>query len=118
MHGDTIPRRWCDIIWTASTRVRRLSEQRVKHIYYGLMSILAVWGLLVLIFVEPLAILKIGGVAMNLALGAAALHALYVNCTLLPREVQPNWFMRAGVVFCSLFFFGISGIVFLSLWSL
>ena len=52
---------------------------------------------------------------MNLGLGASALHALYVNCTLLPPEVRPNWFIRAGVVFCSLFFFGISGIVFVSL---
>jgi len=115
MSGDTLPRRWCDIIWTASARARRLGEQRVKQIYYGLMSLMAVWGLLVLMFLEPLAILKIGGVLMNLGLGASALHALYVNCTLLPREVRPNWFMRVGVVFCSLFFFGITGIVFVSL---
>jgi hypothetical protein len=115
MSGDTIPRRWCDIIWTASARARRLGEEKVKRIYYGLMSIMAVSGLLVLIFLEPLAILKIGGVLMNLALGASALHGLYVNCTLLPREVRPNWFIRTGVVFCGLFFFGISGIVLVSL---
>ena len=48
-------------------------------------------------------------------LGAVSLHALFVNCTLLPREVRPSWFMRIGVVFCSAFFFGISGIVFVSL---
>ena len=113
--GDTGPRRWCDIIWTASARARRLGEHRVKQIYYGLMSLQGVWGLLVLMFLEPLAILKIAGVLMNLGLGASALHALYVNCTLLPREVRPNWFIRAGVVFCSLFFFGISGIVFVAL---
>ena len=87
----------------------------MKHIYYGLMSLKAVWGLVILMFLEPLAILKIAGVLMNLSLGAAALHALYVNCTLLPREVRPNWFIRAGVVFCGLFFFGISGIVLVSL---
>jgi hypothetical protein len=113
--GDTGPRRWCDIIWTASARARRLGEHRVKQIYYGLMSLQGVWGLLVLMFLEPLAILKIAGVLMNLGLGASALHALYVNCTLLPREVRPNWFIRAGVVFCSLFFFGVSGIVFVAL---
>ena len=115
MQGDTIPRRWCDIIWTASARARRLNEQHVKRIYYGLMSLMAVWGLLVLMLLEPLAILKIGGVLMNVGLGASAIHALYVNCTLLPPEVRPNWFMRLGVIACSLFFFGISGIVFVSL---
>ena len=115
MSGDTLPRRWCDIIWTASARARRLGAQSVKRIYYGLMSLMAVWGLLVLMFLEPLAILKIGGVLMNVGLGASSLHALFVNCTLLPPEVRPNWFMRAGVVLCSLFFFAISGIVFVSL---
>ena len=115
MSGDTLPRRWCDIIWTASPRARQLGEQRVKQIYYSLMALMAVWGLLVLMFLEPLEILKIGGVLMNLGLGASALHALYVNCTLLPPEVRPNWFMCLGIIFCSLFFFGISGIVFISL---
>ena len=115
MQGDTVPRRWCDIIWTASARARRLGERRVKHIYYGLMTMMAVWGFLVLLFLEPLAILKIGGVLMNFGLGASALHALYVNCTLLPPEVRPNWFSRVGVVLCSIFFFGISGIVVVSL---
>ena len=115
MSGDTIPRRWCDIIWTASARARRLGEGQVKRIYYGIMSLMAVWGILVLMFLEPLTILKIGGVLGNLSLGSSALHALYVNCTLLPPEVRPNWFMRLGVVFCTLFFFTISGIVFVSL---
>ena len=115
MSGDTIPRRWCDIIWTASKRARQLGEEKVRRIYYSIMSLMAVWGLLILIFLEPLAILKIGGVLMNLALGASALHALYVNCTLLPQAVRPNWFIRIGVVFCGLFFFTISGIVFVSL---
>ncbi|MCH2127868.1 MAG: Nramp family divalent metal transporter [Pirellulaceae bacterium] len=113
---DTVPRRWCDIIWTASPRARRLDEHGVRKIYYGLMFLLAVWGLLVLIFLEPLAILKIGGVLMNFGLGAAALHAIVVNCTLLPPEVRPNWFMRIGVVCSSVFFFTISGIVLFTLW--
>ena len=61
MAGDTIPRRWCDIIWTASSRARRMSPEKVKHLYYGLMLLMGVWGLLVLMFLEPLTILKIGG---------------------------------------------------------
>ena len=115
MSGDTIPRRWCDIIWTASSRARQLGKDKVKQIYYGIMAVMAVWGLIVLMFLDPLDILKIGGVLANIGLGGSALHALYVNCTLLPPEVRPNWFMRLGVVCCVLFFFTISGIVFVSL---
>ena len=115
MSGDTIPRRWCDIIWTASSRARQLGKDKVKQIYYGIMAVMAVWGLIVLMFLDPLDILKIGGVLANIGLGGSALHALYVNCTLLPPEVRPNWFMRLGVICCVLFFFTISGIVFVSL---
>lgn len=115
MQGDTVPRRWCDIIWTASAHARRLGERQVKQLYYGLMAIIGVFGFLVLLFMDPLSILKVGGVLMNVALGASSLHALFVNCTFLPPEVRPNWFIRAGVLFCSMFFFAISGVVFISL---
>jgi len=116
MSGDTIPRRWCDIIWTASSRARRLDETKVRYIYYGIMAVVGTFGLLILIFLkDPVIILKIGGVLGNFALGGSALHSLYVNCTLLPREVQPNWFMRIGVSFCGFFFFSISGVVLYSL---
>ena len=115
MGGDTLPRRWCDIIWTASSTARRMGKEKVKYIYYGLMAVMGVFGLVVLMTLDTLAILKIGGVLMNVGLGASSLHALFVNCTLLPPEVRPNWFMRLGVIFCSVFFFGISGIVFYSL---
>ena len=63
----------------------------------------------------PLEILKIGGVLMNFALGGSALHALYINRTLLPRELRPNWFMQLGIIICGLFFFAISGIVLVNL---
>ena len=115
MAGATGPRRWCDIIWTASPRARGMSIEKVKPLYYGLMFVIGVWGFLVLMFLEPLTLLKIGGVLMNVGLGASSLHALHVNCTLLPPEIRPNWFMRLGVIFCGLFFFAISGIVLVSL---
>jgi hypothetical protein len=114
--GDTVPRRWCDIIWAASSWARRLGETRVKYIYYSLMIGMAIFGLVALIYVEPLALLKISGFVGNIALGSSALHALYVNCTLLPPPLRPNWFMRAGVLFCTLFFFSISGITLMTLW--
>ena len=111
MSGDTIPRRWCDILWTASSRVRQMREDSVKYIYYGIMSMYLIWGVFVLVVLGPLGILKIAGVLMNLSLGIASLHTLYVNRTLLPKEFQPGWFMQLGLLFCSLFFFAVSGIV-------
>ena len=46
--GDQIARRWTDIIWTASSRVKRLGGTRVKYVYYSILSVYAVWGLFVL----------------------------------------------------------------------
>jgi len=115
MSGDTIPRRWCDILWTASSRMHRVKEHQVKYVYYGIMAAYASWGLVALTLVGPLGILKLGGIFMNLALGGSALHTLYVNRTLLPDELKPNWFMQLGLVFCCLFFFGITVIVAITL---
>ncbi|MCI0457118.1 MAG: Nramp family divalent metal transporter [Gemmataceae bacterium] len=115
LSGDILARRWTDIIWTSSTRAHRLQGHQVKYVYYGIMLLYAAWGLVALATFDPLQIAKIGAVLMNVALGFSALHTLYVNRTLLPRELRPNGLMQAGVIGCGVFFLGISVIVFLSL---
>jgi len=112
LSGDIIARRWTDIIWTTSTRIRRLGGNQVKYVYYGILLIYAVWGLVALTYFSPLQIAKIGAILMNVALGFSSLHTLYVNRTLLPREMRPNWFMQLGTIFCGVFFLAISAIVF------
>jgi hypothetical protein len=47
----------------------------------------------------------------NISIGVASLHTLWVNRTLLPRELRPNWFMQLGLIFSGMVFLGISGIV-------
>ena len=39
------------------------------------------------------------------------MHTLYVNRTLLPKELQPNLLMQFGLVFCSLFFITVTLVV-------
>jgi hypothetical protein len=110
--GDVISRRWTDIIWTSSSRARRLEGHQVIYIYYTILLIYAGWGLIALSLFDPLQIAKIGAVLMNVAMGFSAFHTLYVNHTLMPRELRPNWLMKVGVFGCGVFFFGISAIVF------
>ncbi len=109
--GDQLARRWTDIIWTASPWAQKLEGNQVKYVYYAILILYGAWGLLALTFLDPIQVLKVAGVLMNLALGFSSLHTLYVNRTLLPTELKPNLFMQAGLVFCGLFFIGISGIV-------
>jgi hypothetical protein len=116
MSGDIIARRWTDVIWTSSRHVQRLRGHQVKYIYYGILLIYGLWGLLVLTVVaDPLRILKVAGFLMNVALGCTAWHVLYVNRTLLPREFGPGWFMQAGLVASGCFFLGTSVVVLLGL---
>ena len=109
--GDQIARRWTDIVWTASSRIKRMGGNHVKYVYYSILGMYAVWGLFVLWRLPALDIAKIGAVLGNFALGFSALHALYANRVLLPKELQPNWFLQIGVLCCGIFFIGISLIV-------
>jgi hypothetical protein len=109
--GDQIARRWTDIIWTASKRIKRVGGHQVTYVYYSILCLYAVWGLFVLWRLPALDIAKIGAALGNVALGFSALHSLYANRTLLPKELQPHWLLQIGVVLCGLFFIGISTIV-------
>ena len=109
--GEAIARRWTDVIWTTSSTARRLQGNRVKYIYYGILALYAVWGVIWLSLFEPLTLAIIGAVLGNVALSFTAFHALYVNRTLLPAQVKPNWFMQAGLFTCGAFFLALSLIV-------
>ncbi len=113
LSGDMIARRWTDIIWSSNPQAQRLYGNQVKYVYYGILLLYAVWGLIALWLFDPLIILQIAGVLMNLAMGFSAWHTVYVNRTLLPPELRPNWFMQAGTILCGVFFLGITVVVFL-----
>jgi hypothetical protein len=105
---DQIARRWTDMIWTASTHAHRLGRGEVRLIYYGILTVYALWGLVILWLLPALQIAKIGAVLGNLALGFSSLQALHVNRTLLPPALRPNAAQQLGTACCGIFFLGIS----------
>lgn len=113
--GDQLARRWTDIIWTSSRWAKHIREDHVKYVYYAILAAYGAWGLVALTLFDPIQILKLAGVLMDVALGFAAWHTLYVNLTLLPRELRPNWLMRLGTFACGAFFWAVSVIV---VWTL
>jgi len=113
--ADQIARRWTDILWVTSAKTRSMEGHQVKYLYYGILFLYGIWGLFALWIFNPLQMAKVGSVLQNVALGATALHTLYVNRTLLPRELQGNWFKRAGVLACAIYFLGITLVVILTL---
>ena len=115
LSGDMISRRWTDIIWSSNSRVQKMPGDRVRWIYYSILTLYGVWGLVALTLFDPMQIAKIAAVLMNIALGWSALHAVYVNRVLLPRELQSPILMQLGTIACGFFFLGISTIVFLTM---
>ena len=113
--GDSLARRWTDIIWVVSTWARTLQGNQVKYVYYSILLIYGCCGLISLTFLDPLQIAKIGAGLGNVALGVSALHTFYVNRTLLPRELQPSLFMQLGLISCGVASLSIS-VVGLSSW--
>ncbi len=105
---DQIARRWTDMIWTASGRAHHLSGGEVRFVYYGILALYAVLGMVILWFLNPIAIAEIGVVLGNLSLGFSTLQALHVNRRLLPRELRPGWLQQAGTFCCGIFFLGVS----------
>lgn len=112
--SDSISRRWTDIIWVCSKKAQTLGGNQVKLIYYAILTVFGIWGLFALSLLDPLQIAKLGACLGNVALGATALHTLYVNRTLLPRETRPGWFQQLGLICCGVSFLGITVIVVLT----
>jgi lysylphosphatidylglycerol synthetase-like protein (DUF2156 family) len=96
------------MIWSASGRVRQLGRGEVRYVYYGILIAYCGWGLVILSLFPALAIAKYGVILQNIALGVVSLQAWYVNRVLMPRELQPRWFMQLGAVAGGMFFLGIS----------
>jgi hypothetical protein len=106
--GDQIARRWTDMIWSGTRWAKRFAGEQVKFLYYSILALYGLWGLLALSLFDPMQIAKIGAVLQNVALGFVTLHALHINRVLLPRELHPGWFLQLSAVVCGVFFLGIS----------
>jgi len=114
---DGMCRRWTDVIWTGVRRLHKLPGNQAKYVYYAILVLYALWGMLALrLTPNPLVLAVASGVMMNFALAFSALHTLYVDMRLLPPPLRPGWLLRFGLVACAAFYFGISAIAFRQQW--
>ncbi len=93
-----------DILWTGSARVRRWRGGDVRAVYYIIMAVLVVWGLIAIRLAQPIVLLKLGANVAGGVLMFASLHLLYVNTRLLPPHVRPPLWRRAALVGVALFY--------------
>ncbi|MFN7919815.1 MAG: Nramp family divalent metal transporter [Bryobacteraceae bacterium] len=114
---DNIARRWTDVLWIGSGRLHKLDDHKVKLVYYTILALYCVWGLVALrITPNPLVLAIATGVMWNFALGFSALHTLWALRTLLPGPLRPGLAQSLGLIACAIFYIGISSIAFAQQW--
>jgi hypothetical protein len=114
---DSIARRWTDILWMGWSRLKKVDEHKAKYVYYTILAIYCLWGLVALrVTPNPLVLAIATGVMWNFALGFTAIHTLVVVRTLLPAQLRPNVFQCLGLVACALFYVGVSALALTQQW--
>ena len=93
-----------DILWTGSRRLRAWRGGDVRAVYYSVLAVLVVWGLIALRLAQPAALLQIGANIAAFVLVFASLHVLYVNTTLLPPALRPPAWRRGMLVAMAVFY--------------
>lgn len=102
--ADGYFRRWIDVLWTGLPALKSWKPHAVGRLYFAMLCTYCVTGLFVLAFVPQGMIMKWATNIYNYALGFSCAHVLYVNTTLLPKELRPNWFIRTALVMSFVFF--------------
>jgi hypothetical protein len=111
---DDFSRRWTDAIWTAVPVVRKtFRANQVQWIYYGILSLYVLWSF---VFAYALSTPRLMTLILanlnNVAIGLTSLQLLWINLTLLPRELRPRWHHVCGLLGCAVFYLGFAGLVF------
>ena len=98
---DGVPRTYTDIIWTGLKRARNLGEHNAKWIYYPILGVYILWGIIAMYFVKPFFMILVSATIGGYLLVITALHTLYVNRKFLPKEIQPPMWKQIGLVLCA-----------------
>jgi hypothetical protein len=93
-----------DILWTGSSRLRSWRGGDVRTVYYCVLAITVLWGIVALRLAQPFLLLQISANMAGLVLVIGSVHLLYVNTRLLPEHVRPPMWRRAALVVMALFY--------------
>lgn len=115
---DDFARRWTDILWSGSRRIRqRLKNNQVHYLYYTLLTFYVVWSFIVatmflMVGNAPEVMVTVIANLNNVALAFTAFHILWINTRLLPEPLRPRWYQRVGIVSCGVFYSALALLVF------
>jgi hypothetical protein len=93
-----------DILWTGSARIRAWRGGDVRVVYYSVLAIISLWGILALKLTQPIILLALSANMAGIVFIISSMHLLYVNTRLLPVELRPPMWRRVALVALALFY--------------
>ena len=93
-----------DILWTGSGAVRRWRGGDVRAVYYLVLAVVVVWGVIAMKLRQPPTLLIIGANIAGVVFVIASLHLLYLNTRILPEALRPPLWRRLALVGMALFY--------------
>jgi len=101
--ADGIIRRWVDVFWTSSGRLRAMDPRHIKVVYFKVLIGYGIFGL-VMLSLNPSDLIKYATMFFNVALGFSCWHTLAINLTLLPKPLRPGWFVRCALLLAGAYY--------------
>jgi hypothetical protein len=102
---DGFVRRWVDVAWTGSARLRELDVSYIRYVYFAVLVAFCLSGLIVIwTGIKPGRVFELATTGYNFAFAFSSWHTLVVNTTLLPPALRPNMWVRAGLVLAGVYF--------------
>lgn len=108
--ADGFIRRWVDVAWTATPRLREWDPRTVRYLYFGILLAYFALGIFFLSIARPMWLIIAYGNLGNFALGFSCWHVLVVNQKLLPEELRPGLLKRVMLFLAGAFFFALAGL--------
>jgi hypothetical protein len=93
-----------DILWTGSARIRSWRGGDVRIVYYSVLAVISLWGILALRLTQPIVLLILSANMAGIVFIISAFHVLYVNTRLLPVELRPPLWRRLALIALALFY--------------
>jgi hypothetical protein len=110
---DGFVRRWVDVIWTASARLRQLPTSSIRYVYFSVLVGYCTFGIVVIWLTDkPGKVFELATTGYNFAFAFSCWHTLAINTLLLPRPLRPHPLIRIGLLLggCYFTFLGVMAV--------
>jgi Mn2+/Fe2+ NRAMP family transporter len=101
---DTVARTITDIVWLQTHWKNRSRVLNIRFLYFGILALYTVWGIIAVGLVPPLTLFKIMANLGAPVMILGGIHLLLVNRRFLPRALRPSLFRQFMILLCVLFY--------------